>query len=941
MELAVGASDSAMRSLLGKLGSLLAQEYALISSVRSEIQYIKDELTSMHAFLRNLNYAAADDHDEQTKDWMEQVRDVAYDIEDCVDDFSHRLRGQPRGEGLLADIRRAWYAMTTVWERRSIATKIVDLKDRAQGVGERRTRYGVKDPGPDAAAKASTRATPSYHANDHPQPAPQLVSATEPVGMEEAIEQLGPWLTEGSNDHLKVLAIVGFGGLGKTTLALALQRKFGEKFESRASVQASQKLHRVSLLRSILKQVLPKIPDGVDEWGLKKLEEELKTHLEKKRYFILIDDVWSVSAWEEIWVSLPKNSNGSRIMLTTRFKSVAEASSSQQTGRTYPLERLSDDKSKDLFFEKIFGGNDPNPNEFRDTKYEILKKCGGLPLAIVAVAGLLARDRKSESHWMKVHTSLSSELEVNLTPEGVTQILNLCYNDLQADQKNCLLYLSIFPKGYSINRKRLVRRWIAEGFIIEKQGKTVEEVAEDYFNELISRNIIRPVDHNSNGKVKTYQVHDMILEYIVSKSSKENFITVLGGHWHTATPGNKVRRLSLHSSDPDSAKSEIENMNLSHVRSLTAFDSLERLQSFSFKFGILQVLDLEGCKGLTEIHLRKICKMFHLKYLSLRKTSIKKLPSAIGKLIYLETLDIRETNVEVLPDSVADLKQMAHLLGGNKSTRAALRFTDGIAKMTALQTLSGIGISQRSSRALGGMHNLTKLRKLSIYSIADFDKHNQKYGDLLSAIEYLSGCSLKYLAVDDGFTGFLDLVVSSSSPPKYIHTLELSGKLPKVPQWINELKKLEKLTLSLTSLRTHDLFVLAQLPLLFSLTFSVNAARQDHSVMKVFLRNTMDSRGNILIPSDGFHSLRLLRFSAPVLPLLSFLEGAMPKLQRLELRFKVLEGAYGVENLVSLQQVLLRVSQQASETTKVKVSDIRSSVRMHPNKPTVVVDEYY
>ena len=148
MELAVGASESAMRSLLGKLGSLLAQEYTLISGVRSEIQYMNDELASMHAFLRKIGRAAAAGAtlDEQTKDWIEQVRDVAYDIEDCVDDFAHRLGRQPGGEGLLVDLRRAWYAMTTLWARRDIAAKIVDLKRRAQDVGERRTRYGVQDP---------------------------------------------------------------------------------------------------------------------------------------------------------------------------------------------------------------------------------------------------------------------------------------------------------------------------------------------------------------------------------------------------------------------------------------------------------------------------------------------------------------------------------------------------------------------------------------------------------------------------------------------------------------------------------------------------------------------------------------------------------------------------------------------------------------------------
>uniref|UniRef100_A0A0D9XU00 NB-ARC domain-containing protein n=1 Tax=Leersia perrieri TaxID=77586 RepID=A0A0D9XU00_9ORYZ len=868
MELAVGASDDALRSLLGKLGGLLAQEYTLISGVRSEIQYMNDELASMRAFLRSLE-RSTDDHDEQTKDWVEQVRDIAYDIEDCVDDFSHRLGCQPRGEGILARLRRAWYVMETLWARRNIATKVIDLKNRAQDVGERRTRYGVRDPDRDAIK--GSRTVHSYDATDRPQPPPQLVGTTEPIGMEDAIAKLGPWLTSGEEEQrpMRILAIVGFGGLGKTTLALALHRRFGEKFDSRASVQASQKLNLPSLLRSILKQVMPQAPeqkhhkngssdshlDNIEELNdNKQLREKLKTHLDKKRYLLLIDDVWSVSAWENIWVSLPKNTNGSTIVVTTRFKSVAEACCRQQVGCIHILERLPADKSRTLF-KRIIGGVDPSPNKFEEIKGKILKKCGG--------------------------------------------------------------------------------------FIAEKHGKTVEEVAEDYFNEIISRNIVRPVDHSSNGKVKTCQVHDMILEYILSKSSEENFITVVGGHWVTPTPSNKVRRLSLHSSDPDHAKAAIESMNLSHVRSLTAFDSLDRLPSFSFKFRILQVLDLEGCKGLHASQLDKICKMFHLKYLSLRKAYIKKLPSDIGRLQYLETLDIRETNVRELPASAIRLQHMAHLLCGNKSTGLALRFTEGIAKMVALQTLSGIEITKSSIVALIDMHNLTKLKKLSIYNLTDFNIVSQRYDDLLSAIEYLSGCSLKSLIINDGFTGFVESMVSISTPPKYIRSLELSGKLPQVPGWIKELENLEKLTLSLTSLTTDGLLVLSQLPSLFSLTFSVNAEIQDNSIIKVLQKNVMDSGGKIFVQEGGFDSLKLLRFSAPVMPPLSFLERTMTNLQRVELRFKILEGIYGVENLESLQQVHLRVSQQASESTMVKVSDIRSSVTMHPRKPTMVVDQYY
>jgi len=371
------------------------------------------------------------------------------------------------------------------------------------------------------------------------------------------------------------------------------------------------------------------------------------------------------------------------------------------------------------------------------------------------------------------------------------------------------------------------------------------------------------------------------------------------------------------------------------------FENLHHLPSYSFKSVILQVLDLEGCKNINTKQLDKIFKMFQLKYLSLRCTYIKKLPPGIGKLQYLETLDIRDTHVTELPSSVGRLQKMVHLLGGNKSTHLALRFTEEIAKMTALKTLLGIEISRDSTTDLGSMHNLTKLKKLSIYSLGDLHTNNNKYDELLPTIEHLTGYSLKSLAIDDGFTGFLNSIDDLSSPPKYILSLDLSGKLLRVPRWMKELEILEKLTLSLTSLRTDGLKVLSQLSKLFSLTFSINAKGQDSSVLEILQNNAMDSGGKIFVPADGFASLKLLRFSAPVMPLLSFLEGAMPELQRLELQFRLSEGAYGLEYLKSLQQVHLRVSQQASGATKVKEFDIRNSVSMHQKKPTMVVDEYY
>ncbi|EMS46448.1 hypothetical protein TRIUR3_14692 [Triticum urartu] len=117
-----------MRSLLGKLGGLLAQEYTLIRGVHGDIQYISDELASMQAFLGDLG-SALDDHDRLLKSWMKQIRDMAYDMEDCVDDFAHRLPQDTLGDARCSFIVTIVYKLWTFWPRRDIACKIAELKN--------------------------------------------------------------------------------------------------------------------------------------------------------------------------------------------------------------------------------------------------------------------------------------------------------------------------------------------------------------------------------------------------------------------------------------------------------------------------------------------------------------------------------------------------------------------------------------------------------------------------------------------------------------------------------------------------------------------------------------------------------------------------------------------------------------------------------------------
>ena len=128
--------------------------------------------------------------------------------------------------------------------------------------------------------------------------------------------------------------------------------------------------------------------------------------------------------------------------------------------------------------------------------------------------------------------------------------------------------------------------------------------------------------------------------------------------------------------------------------------------------------------------------------------------------------------------------------------------------------------------------------------------------------------------------------------------------LTKVPQWIQQLGDLSKFTLSMIVLRTDTLDLLSKVSSLFSPTFSFSEAKQVPYLSDIIHKNKSDSEGEIVVPDGGFKGLKLLRFATPVLPMLIFSENAMQGLERLEMRFKVLEGVFGMDNLAGLQMFI-------------------------------------
>uniref|UniRef100_A0A8R7U1T7 NB-ARC domain-containing protein n=1 Tax=Triticum urartu TaxID=4572 RepID=A0A8R7U1T7_TRIUA len=376
---------------------------------------------------------------------------------------------------------------------------------------------------------------------------------TDLVGIEDTRDELINMLIKGDdwlNHPQKTVSIVGFGGLGKTTLAKAAYDKIKGQFDCGAFVTVSQNPDMKTILKDILFELdndkYTKIYDEVrDETHL---IDEIIRFLNDKRYLIVIDDIWDKKVWEIIKCAFFKKSIGSRLITTTRIVSVSKACCSSSDD-IYRMRALSNDVARRLFYKRVFSHEKECPHKFVQVSEDILKKCGGIPLAIITIASLLASNCriKTKYQWHGLLNSIGRGLTEDPDVEEMKKILLFSYYDLPSYLKPCLLYLSIFPEDHKIVRDELIWRWIAEGFICnETHEASLYELGECYFNELINRNMVQAVDIDGEGRAEACRVHDMVLDIICSLSSEENFVTILDGTKRKLpNPQSKVRRLSI------------------------------------------------------------------------------------------------------------------------------------------------------------------------------------------------------------------------------------------------------------------------------------------------------------------------------------------------------------------------------------------------------------
>ncbi|CAN8277989.1 unnamed protein product [Cochlearia groenlandica] len=820
--------DAITGFVLWKIGNYLIDEASMLMGVKDDLEELKTELTCIQGFLKDVQ--ARGREDEVPKEWTNLVRDIAYDIEDVLDSYFLKIKERSLRPGL--------FGLTNKIGEKKDAYKIVDdiktLKRRILDVTRKREAYSIgalNEHGGGEASISSMRELRRARSFDQHEFVFGLVDDAKTI----LVKLLG----EDKEDNSYIISIFGMGGIGKTTIARKLYNSSDVKrrFDLCAWTYVSQEYNTRDILMRIIRSL--GIASKLELVRIKMFSEEelevyIHDHLERKRYLIVVDDIWETYAWESLKRAFPCNDIGSRVIITTRSRAVAEG----LDGRVYghKLRFLTFEESWELFEHKAFKNIQRVDAELQRIGEEMVEKCRGLPLAIVVLAGILSTKRPNE--WYDVRNSLWRRLKDNSI--HISNVFDLSFKELHYELKLCFLYLSIFPEDYEIDVEKLIHLLVAEGFIQEDEEMMSEDVARYYIEELIDRSLVEGVKRE-RGKVMYCRIHDLLRDVAIKKAKELNFVHVYNDNQFSTT----CRREVVH---------HVMDNNYLCDRRVN-----KRMRSFLF-FG--EQKSMLGSYVKTENLKLKLLRVLNLGGLMFDcdgDIPFMSLPDVIGKLMHLRYLGIAHTGVRYLPDFISNLQFLQTIdASGNRFEG----MTD-LRKLTSLRHLMGRFIGEL---LIGDAVNLQTIKSISSYSWSELMKHK-----LLINLRNLE-------IYDSGYIEFksvcLDLSSFSKLPNLCVLTLRVPTLKVSLEQeeavWFNMdviFPSLESLTLVGTKLKEDPMPALEKSPRLEDLV----------------LEDCDCSGVTMSISALGFGRLKKLELFRAKLYELRIEEEAMPSLMKLNL----------------------------------------------------------
>ncbi|XP_068311104.1 putative disease resistance protein RGA3 [Pyrus communis] len=684
----------AAERILKKVLSLAAQEFSLAWGFKAELRKLQKSLASIERFLVDV----ADQPQGRSRsieEWVKNLKDVAHDAEDVFDEFQYEV--DRRKIEIQNHIKKKVlnffslsnplaFRLQMAHKIQKINASLVDLKSEASVLG---------------LVSKSKDATPQESRWDRQ--TNSLIGRDEiTVGREEVVSEIVTTLTDSQSnqENLAVMAIVGMGGLGKTTLAKSVynQESILKFFEKRIWVCVSNTFDVDLILLKMLEQLKPaNVPSSKDnqEALLKFLNVELKD----EKFLLVLDDVWNEDPkkWDNLIECLSKlySAKGSKIVVTTRSGKVA--SISEKLLQRRDLGKLSVDECWSIMKDKAL----PNVSayvapEFQIIGREIAKNCGGVPLVAKVLGGIL-HAKKSIEEW-----SLFKESRIwdNLSKgeDRIMPVLKLSFDNLELPSlKQCFAYCSVFNKDFEIQRDNLVQLWMAQGLLYHSsgEGKDVEDIGNEYFDILLQSSLFQDATMSGNGIVSKCKMHDLVHDMAQLVSKSESLTGDLCGIDNTP----EIRLVARVST---SVLDKIPKRSAKKLRSLF-FDDGEVPGNILPRFKTLRVLNL--CNANIEEFPVSVGMLKHLRYLDISETRFKTLPNSIGKLYNLQTLRATNCALKEFPKELQSLINLRHIYF-DQSTK----FPQGIRRLTCLRTIPYFSVGNEIGRQIEELADLKQLR---------------------------------------------------------------------------------------------------------------------------------------------------------------------------------------------------------------------------------------
>ncbi|XP_073001833.1 putative disease resistance protein RGA3 isoform X2 [Typha latifolia] len=693
--------DAFVSICASRLATLVEERVVVVLGVKDELKRLQRRMEMIKTVLQYAERKRI--QDPAIDNWLNELKDVMYDADDIIDLCRYEAANlledhdQPSSSSTLLPVRckipLLSACFTSIRVRHEIGGRIKSLNNRLEEIHKDKVMFSLKDGGsndPRVTRVASSRMTSPLLDAD-------VVGDEIKTAAEELVKRIVS-SKEGKQQH-QIFAIIGMGGIGKTTLAQKVYNDPAIKnyFSVMVWTCVSKSYSEVELLKEIIRS------SGGDYGraeSIAELHQKLRDVVGGKRFLLVLDDVWQSEVWNNLLQVPLQNGEGSkRILITTRDQNVAKGMGAVHI---HEMEQLSINSGWELLSKRAYLDREGDVLSLRDVGIQLVKKCGGLPLAIKTIAGILATKEPNKREWEKL---LGNDAwSIKELPAELRGALYLSYEDLSPELKQCFLCFSLCPEDKAIDRKDLISFWVAEGFIkVRGRHQVMEDTAEEYYNELVRRSLLqlKPEYADQSRCI----MHDLLRSLAQYLSQSESFY----GDPQLLDPTalSKIRRLSIAKEGEIVVIPPSLETKYLCLRTLLLFRSPPRVENDLFiRLAYLRVLVLNG-EGIESIP-DSLGDLIHLRVLDLADTRISKLPNSLGRLTNLQTLDLKRCKqLQALPRGLTRLCNLRYL----DIDDTLLNYVpERIGRLQSLNTLGGFVVA--SECANGDMQDGWELKEL-------------------------------------------------------------------------------------------------------------------------------------------------------------------------------------------------------------------------------------